>query len=463
MKHFPLLIILGLLPHSLVAQLPMGADLYKQLCVECHGTRLEGNKAAPLIKENWLYGRDRTRMIRNMKHGIPNTTMIAWGTVLSDKQIESLYDFIVEAQTTPIEASKPIPEKLETEEYKLKLEVLVDDQLNTPWSIEFVNEHRALVTEKPGRLRWLIDGELDPRPIDGLPQIFLRGGLMDVALDPEYEINGWIYLAHAHALDHPDSRQARAMTRIIRGRIEGHEWTHSEVIFQVPQDRYHSGGNRWGGRLLLDDKYLYFSIGDMSRGDASQDPTQPNGKTYRIHHDGSIPKNNPFLDIERAIEAVYSLGNRNVQGFSIHPETGEIWMTEHGPMGGDELNILKNGNNYGWPVITYGKDYSGDVVSTQTHKEGMEQPVTQWTPSIAVCATEFNTSPLFPRWKNNLFVGALAFEELRRLVIEDNQVVHQEVLLKGYGRVRDQKIGPDGALYVILNEPGSIVRLTPDP
>ncbi|MBC9890755.1 MAG: glucose sorbosone dehydrogenase, partial [Opitutae bacterium] len=165
---------------------------------------------------------------------------------------------------------------------------------------------------------------------------------------------------------------------------------------------------------------------------------------------------------ERAIEAVYSLGNRNVQGFSFHPVTGEIWMTEHGPMGGDELNILKNGNNYGWPIITYGKDYSGKVVSTLTHKEGMEQPVTQWTPSIAVCATEFNTSPLFPKWKNNLFVGALAYEELRRLVIENNQVVHQEVLLKGYGRVRDQKIGPDGALYVILNLPGSIVKITPD-
>ena len=285
---------------------------------------------------------------------------------------------------------------------------------------------------------------------------------MDVALDPNHKKNGWVYLAHGHAIDHPDSAQARAMTRIIRGKIEGHEWKDNEVIFQVPQDRYHSlEGGRWGGRLLLGDTYLYFSIGDMGRGDASQDPTKPNGKTYRIHHDGSIPEDNPFLGFERAIEAVYSLGNRNVQGFSFHPETGDIWMTEHGPMGGDELNILKNGNNYGWPVITYGKDYSGEIVSTLTRKEGMEQPVTQWTPSIAVCAAEFNTSPLFPKWKNNLFVGALAYQELRRLVIEDDQVVHQEVLLKGFGRVRDQKIGPDGALYVVLNLPGSIVKITP--
>lgn len=462
MKNYLLLALSGLLPWSLFAQLPMGAELYKQFCVECHGARLEGNQAGPLIKENWLYGRDRIRMIRSMTHGIPNTTMIAWGTVLNKEQIESLYDFIVAAQTTQIDTFKPIPERLETEEYDLKLKVLVDDQLNTPWSIEFVDENRALVTEKPGRLRWLVNGKLDPRPIDGLPQIYYRGGLMDIALDPNYERNGWIYLAHGHAIDHPDNAQARSMTRIIRGKIEGHEWKRSQVIFQVPEDRYHSGGNRWGGRLLLDDRYLYFSIGDMARGDASQDPTKPNGKTYRIHHDGSIPKDNPFLKVERAIEAVYSLGNRNVQGFSFHPVTGEIWMTEHGPMGGDELNILKNGNNYGWPVITYGKDYSGEVVSLLTHKEGMEQPVTQWTPSIAVCATEFNTSHLFPKWKNNLFVGALAYEELRRLVIEDNEVVHQEVLFKGYGRVRDQKIGPDGALYVILNLPGSIVRITPD-
>lgn len=456
-----ILTLCGLLPCTMIAQLPMGADLYKQLCVECHGARLEGNKAAPLIKDNWLFGRDRTRMIRNMKHGIPNTTMIAWGTVLSDEQIESLYAFIVTAQTTPIEASKPIPESLQTEEYELKLEVLVDDELNTPWSIEFFDERRALVSEKPGRLRWLVDGNLDPRPIDGLPQIYSRGGLMDIALDPDHENNGWVYLAHAHALDHPDSRQARSMTRIIRGKVVGHDWENEEVIFQVPLDRYHSGGNRWGGRLLIDEAYLYFSIGDMARGDASQDPTTPNGKTYRIYHDGSIPEDNPFRGIDRAIEAVYSLGNRNVQGFSFHPETGDIWMTEHGPMGGDELNILENGHNYGWPVITHGKDYSGEVVSTLTHKEGMEQPVTQWTPSIAVCSLEFNTSPRFPKWRNNLFVGALAFEELRRLVIEDDQVVHQEIILKGYGRIRDQKIGPDGALYVVLNEPGSIVRITP--
>jgi len=200
----------------------------------------------------------------------------------------------------------------------------------------------------------------------------------------------------------------------------------------------------------------------MARADDSQDLSKPTGKVYRILADGTIPKDNPFVKNPHALPAIYSIGNRNVQGFSQHPVTGEIWMTEHGPMGGDELNILKKGANYGWPVITYGIDYSGEIVSKDTLKSGMLQPVIYWTPSIAVCPAEFVNTKLFSKWTTNLLVGALAFEEIRRLVItKENKVASQEIILKGVGRIRELKTGPDGAIYVLLNEPDMVLRLTP--
>jgi len=249
----------------------------------------------------------------------------------------------------------------------------------------------------------------------------------------------------------------------VRGKIKGHQWTDEQTLFEVPDSLKVTGGNRWGARLMFDKNgFLFFSIGDMARAKDSQNPGKPSGKVFRIHTDGSIPKDNPFVGKKGALPALFTIGNRNVQGIAQHPVTGEIWATEHGPMGGDELNILKKGANYGWPVITYGVDYDGSVVSKDTTNEGMEQPVVQWTPSIAVCAAEFITSRLFPMWKNNLLVSALSFEEIRRLVIENNKVIEQELILKGVGRVRDLKTGPDGALYVLLNDPDMVLRISPE-
>jgi glucose/arabinose dehydrogenase len=199
----------------------------------------------------------------------------------------------------------------------------------------------------------------------------------------------------------------------------------------------------------------------MGKAMASQDVNQPTGKTYRIKPDGSIPNDNPFVNVPNALPAIFTIGNRNVQGLAQHPMTGEIWATEHGPRGGDELNILRKGANYGWPIITYGIDYSGKTISEKDHQEGMEQPVIQWTPSIAVCPAEFCTSVLFRKWKNNLLVGALAYEELHRLTIERDKVVAREMLLKGLGRIRDIKLSPDGALYVLVNKPDMVIRITP--
>lgn len=249
----------------------------------------------------------------------------------------------------------------------------------------------------------------------------------------------------------------------MRGKIRDHEWINERTLFEAPDSLKIPGGNRWGSRFLFDKNgYLYFTIGDMARAMDSQNPGKPTGKVFRIHADGSIPKDNPFVGKKGALQAVYTLGNRNVQGLARHPVTGDIWATEHGPMGGDELNILRKGANYGWPLVTYGVDYSGDIVSEKTEMAGMEPPILHWTPSIAVCPAEFVTGDLFSKWKNNLLVGALAFEEIRRLVIENSKVTEQEMILKGVGRVRDLKVGPDGALYVLLNSPDMVLRNTPE-
>src|SRR5688572_26475007 len=443
-----------------------GATIYKTYCAGCHGAELQGASASPLIKSDWKYGRGKGAMSRNIKFGIPFTDMVAWGKVLNDEQINAVTEFVVASQSLPPEARRPIPATLITKHYNLKVEQLVGSGIRLPWGIEFIDENHALISERPGAIRWLVNGKLDEKSISGLPSTTYQqvtDGYFDIALDPKYQSNGWIYLAYSHTNENPADKNAASMTKVVRGKIKDYKWVDQQTLFEVPDSLKVRGGNRWGGRLFFDkDGFLFFSIGDMARANDSQDLSKPSGKVFRIMADGTIPKDNPFVKNASALPAIYSIGNRNVQGFSQHPVTGEIWMTEHGPMGGDELNILKKGANYGWPVITYGVDYSGEIVSNDTLKAGMLQPVTYWTPSPAVCPAEFISNKLFSKWTTNLLVGALAFEEIRRLVItKENKVAEQEIILKGVGRIREIKTAPDGAIYVLLNEPDMILRLTP--
>ena len=463
--HIFILTILSSFTSKLFTQ--DGQTLYQTYCMGCHGFNLEGGNASALIKEDWVYGRSRGLLSRNVKYGIPNTEMIAWGEVLGDDGVRAVVDYIIKAQKEPIQAERNFPKKLETSDYTLSVELLAKGNIRTPWGIEFVDEKTALITEQPGGLRWLRDGILDTNPISGLPQIHAfqgtLGGMMDIALDPNYKQNGWIYLAFSQTDGVVGKREALAMTKIVRGKIKDYKWVQEEEVFSVPENIRVKRASRWGGRMIFDlDGNLIFGIGDLDVGEDCQDLTRANGKIFRLHPDGSIPEDNPFLNVEGALPGIYAYGSRNPQGFALHPKTGEIWFTEHGPMGGDELNMLKKGANYGWPVITYGKNYDGNTVSPLTEKEGMEQPVVQWTPSIAVCPAEYCNTEKFLSWQNHLFVGALAFEEIRRLHIENDYLVVDEVLLKNYGRVRDIKFGPDGALYVLLNKPDAILRLTPD-
>ena len=469
------LLILALVTYSSSASGQTGEDVYKNYCTGCHGPKLEGSSpATALIKENWKHGADRTSIMKSIRDGIGGTEMAAWKGVLSEKQIQAVADYIVKVQETDSKASpaasgiRPAvakPMVLDTRHYTLKVENVIAEGLNAPWAIEFIDNTRALITGKTGELYWMVDGVLDPKKISGLPKTYasdLVGGMMDLALDPEYSKNGWVYIAHSYSRDPNPDKTSPGMTRIVRGKIRDHQWVDQQILFQVHDSLQVTGGTRWGSRLLFDkERFLYFTIGDMNRADDSQILWRPAGKVYRINKDGSIPADNPLYGKKPFLQAIYTWGNRNTQGLAQHPVTGVIYSTDHGPRGGDELNILKKGANYGWPVITYGVDYDGTIITTETHKEGMEQPITYWTPSIAVCAAEFVNSTRFPLWENNLLVSALAYQEVRRLVIDGDKVAEQELLLKGYGRVRDVKIGPDGALYVLTNAPDALLRITP--
>lgn len=451
---------------TFLVQAQQGEVIYKTYCAGCHGSQLQGNTAGKLVKTDWKYGRGKGAIVRNIKYGIHGTEMIAWGTVLKDNEITAVAEFIIAAQEVPPGAVRPIPGRLTTNDYVIKVETLVAGGLSTPWGIEFVDETHALISERTGGLRWIVNGKLDPRPIINLPKTYSQhttGGFMDIALDPGYTRNGWIYLAFSHTDEDPADKDARGMTKVVRGKINDYVWENQETLFEVPDSLKVSGGNRWGCRFLFDDAgYLYFTIGDMARAMDSQNPVKPTGKTFRIHPDGRIPDDNPLLGRPNALQSIFTLGNRNVQGIAQHPITGEIWATEHGPMGGDELNILRKGVNYGWPIVTHGIDYSGAIVSEKTEMQGMQSPVLYWTPSIGVGAAEFVTGSVFSKWKNRLIVGALAFEEIRLLEIVEGKVPSQEVILKGVGRVRDLKMGPEGAIYVVLNNPDIVLRLTPE-
>ncbi|WP_299577960.1 PQQ-dependent sugar dehydrogenase [uncultured Sunxiuqinia sp.] len=448
-------------------QSPNGQELYKTHCAGCHGLNLEGTSSGvKLLNPHWKNEEGRDYIRSTVKFGIPSTTMISWEKALTNKEVDAITNYLIETQGTQeaFEVNTE-PETIETNQYTLKIEKIVVEHLTTPWGIEFVNSDSALISEKKGRLKWLIQGKLDTSFIEGLPKPHLAsstGGFMDIALDPDFDENRWIYLAYSHTNGHPKDKEALGMTKIVRGKISNNHWQQEQTLFEVPDSQKVVHGDRWGCRLLFDrEGLLYFSIGDMGRAKDSQKLNKPSGKVFRIHPDGAIPIDNPFVDTPNALPAIYTLGNRNTQGLALHPQTGAIWSTDHGPQGGDELNILQKGANYGWPVITHGIGYNGEVISRKNRKKGMEQPVVQWTPSIAVCPTEFVTSPLFPKWHNNLLLGGLAFQELRRLELRGEKVRRQEILLKGMGRIRDLKFGPNGQLYVLTNSPDRVLQIVP--
>ena len=435
--------------------------LYTQHCMACHQADLAGGLGGSLLdKDSWrVVGKDKS-FIEYVLQGDETTGMPAFEGELSTEQIRAIEIYIDEERQIA-EAKPPVADDAGTFEsggYKFSLETVVDD-LDIPWSIAFLPDESFLIAERPGPVRHFADGVLHP-PVAGIPEAWARGqgGMMEVALHPDYESNGWIYLGFSAA---GEERTDAGMTKIVRGRIADNTWVDEELIFEAPEETFMSSGQHFGTRIVFHDGYLFFAIGDRGRPADAQNLELPNGKVHRIYDDGRIPADNPFVEVAGAFPTIYSYGNRNPQGLDIHPHTGELWQSEHGPRGGDEVNLIESGLNYGWPVITHGMNYNGTPITDKTEKEGMEQPKRYWTPSISVCGIEFYRGDVFPDWQYDLFFGGLASEELHRLVIEDGEVVDSSIVLKGAGRIRDVASGPDGTLYLALNNPNRIVRLVP--
>jgi aldose sugar dehydrogenase len=337
--------------------------------------------------------------------------------------------------------------------------VRVAEGLQQPWSLAFLPDGAVLVTEKAGRLRVVRNGRLDPEPIAGLPAVDVhgQGGLHDVALHPQFAANRLVYLAYVAR------GEGGYGTQLARGRLEGDELRDVEVLFR--QSPTGSRGQHFGGRIAFDRAgYLYLTLGDRGEMQRAQRPDDHAGSVIRLHEDGRVPKDNPFAGRPGWKPEKFTLGQRNIQGAAIHPRTGALWTHEHGPQGGDEINIVRAGANYGWPVITYGVNYYiGTRIGEGTHKEGMEKPLYHWTPSIAPSGMAFYDAARFPRWRGNLFVGALRAQMLVRLELDGERVVHEERLLQGaLGRIRDVRVGPDGLIYLLTDERnGALYRLEP--
>jgi glucose/arabinose dehydrogenase len=343
--------------------------------------------------------------------------------------------------------------------------VTVAEGLENAWGMAFLPGGDILVTEKPGRLRIIRQGKLDPQPIEGVPTVFHKGqgGLLDVALHPDFASSRLVYLSYSKPVG-----EGQNTTAVVRGRLEGNRLTGVEEVFEAKArtDRtLHFGSRLAFGR----DGNLFVTVGD--RGDRTdlgerqnaQNLTNHAGKVLRITPEGKVPQDNPFVGHPTALPEIYSYGNRNPQGLTIHPVTGEVWAVEHGPRGGDEVNLIRPGRNYGWPVITYGINYNGTPITDITAREEMEQPLHYWVPSIATSGLTIYNGDKFPEWKGDVFVGGMAGMQLARVEFDGTRPVREETLLKNVrGRIRDVRTGPDGYLYLLTDSPeGELVRLEP--
>ncbi len=338
----------------------------------------------------------------------------------------------------------------------------VVEGLDHPWSLAFLPDGRMLVTERPGRLRTVARGKPHPPPIAGLPEVVAegQGGLFDIVLHPRFAENSLVYFAYNAR--GPDGRTG---TELARAKLAGARLENVQALFR--QDPKGSGGNHFGGRIVFDRQgYLYLTLGERGDRDRAQRPNDHAGSVIRLHDDGRVPADNPFVGKAGWKPEKFDLGHRNMQGAALHPQTGALWTHEHGPQGGDEINVIRPGLNHGWPVITYGVNYViGTKIGEGTRKEGMTQPLYYWVPSIAPSGMAFYTGERFPRWKGDLFIGALRDRMLVHLKLDGEKVMKEERLLKGVlGRIRDVRVGPDGLLYLLTDEnPGALARLEPIP
>ncbi|WP_299702352.1 PQQ-dependent sugar dehydrogenase [uncultured Pontibacter sp.] len=441
------------------AQLEKARTSYASYCSGCHGEQMEA-----FTDRKWKHGNSAENLFAAIKHGYPDEGMPAFEQTFTDDEITGLvayiqegiqnvkqYDFSEETAATEVYTSEALSYRLDT----------VATGLEIPWGMAFLPNGDMLITDRNGAFYRLPKGNRQLQKIAGAPEVLAQGqgGLLDVELHPDFAKNNTIFLSYSAVKQEGD--QTLSTTAVMRAKLEGNKLTGQKVIFEAQpwaRTRHHYGSRLEFGR----DGMLYVTVGDRGQHhENAQTIERAPGKVHRIKDDGTIPADNPYVNEKNAIASIWTIGNRNIQGMVIHPQTGAIWTNEHGPRGGDEVNIAEKGKNYGWPVISYGINYNGTVLTELTKKEGMEQPLWYWVPSIGPSGMAFVTGNRYKGWEGDLLVGSLRFQFLSKLKMDGNKIVSEEKLLKNIGRLRDVKMGPDGYIYVAVESPGTIYRVVP--
>ena len=443
--------------------------IYGQFCAQCHGSHMQGGNASALNDGTWLHGSTDEALTRAIHDGFPQLGMPGFGGTLSDENIRGLVVYMRERERAIERQQAPAPKPLEatptaTTHHRYRMQAVVNAGLSLPWSIEPLGNNRYIISERNGGLR-IIHHDKVGKTIGGFPKVLAhgQGGMLDIAVHPEYEKNGWIYVSFSD--DRTVNGNRKVLTAIVRGRIKNETWVDNEWISRFPIEQYTGAGHHFGCRIVLQNGYIYWTIGDRGRQNEAQNLRSANGNVFRLHDDGRIPDDNPFAKHPSALAQIYSFGHRNPQGLAWHPIHQELYSSEHGPRGGDELNWIQPGKNYGWPEITYGINYNGKPITAETHREGLEQPIKQFTPSPALCGMTVVTGDIFPKWNGDIFLGSLKAQELHRVRISQPQgdapptVLEHEIVLRDIGRIRDVICDTDGSILLLTNGPDRVIRL----
>lgn len=477
------------------AQIAIGgggaAELWNNNCASCHMTDGRGGGAGTrsLLDDEFEFGSSDRELFNSIKQGHPDSGMEPFGETLKDPQIWSLVVYIHELRykhhRETVGSPKADPDGVyRSTHHAFRVEPVATSGLDVPWSVDWLPDGSMLIADRPGGLFLRAAGTPADKPgtrITGTPRVRNRGqgGLMDVAPHPDHAANGWIYLAYSHELQR-DGR-SHGMTRIVRGKIANSQWTDEQVIWEAKPEHYLPTDLHFGSRIVFERSpagawNIFFSIGERGRMEHAQRLDLPNGKIHRIADDGSIPADNPFSDRADAYHSIWSYGHRNPQGLAFDIN-GNLWDTEHGPRGGDELNLVRRGANYGWPIVSFGINYNGAPLRTpwpdvsapdQPDAAAIVMPTAVWTPSVGASGLDNARGPSFSKWNGDLFAGGLSGESVDRfrLAPDPNSpgafiVSEREEIIRGLGRVRDVVCGPDGMIYVVLNGPDRIIRLAP--
>ncbi len=455
-------------------------EIYNTNCAACHGiTNQAGPSARALFATDFLSSRSDAQIVQVLTDGLPGTPNHSFKTLYFPDELAQMPALLRIRGGIVNRKVGPVPDingkAFQSQKANFKAETLAKG-FDQPWGMAFLPDGRLIFTERNGNIRFLNKDGSVSEPVKGTPSVFVRqdGGMLDIALHPDYAKNGWIYISYSTVPpgyqvqpgdDTAPNMAPPTMTYVVRGKVNANnEWVNQQMLFNPPADSFRVSADHYGSRFLFDGKgHFFWSMGERHDMQMSQNLASPLGKIHRLNDDGSIPRDNPFVNTPGALGSVWSFGHRNPEGLTFDPATGVFWETEHGPVGGDEVNVIEPGKNYGWGMATFGLEPG----IGRLHATGVTDPITHYNPSIGPAGIVFYTGNKFPAWKGNLFITGMVGQKLIRMEIKGRQIVSQETLLQDYGRVRDVKVGPDGNLYLLLQnmngdpKGGSIVRLVP--